>query len=111
VKSGWNGSEQRWGARIRVDIPVQVSAQPLTATDGTLKNLSLSGALLKADVALQLHALIEVKIKPPAASQPASVVIAHVSRKYKDELGLEWCDFAPSVIKDLLRSDSFRLSI
>jgi hypothetical protein len=107
----WNGSEHRWGERVRVNIPVQVSAQPLAGIDGCLKNLSLSGALLKADVDLPLHSLIEVSIKPLAQSQRATVVIAHVSRKFKDDVGVEWCEFAPSVVKDLLRSPTIRISV
>jgi hypothetical protein len=78
----------------------------LAGIDGCLKNLSLSGALLNADVDLRLHSLIEVSIKLP--SQRIVVVIAHVSRKFKDDVGVEWCEFAPSVVKDLLRSPAIR---
>jgi hypothetical protein len=102
----WNGSEHRWGERFRVNIPVLLSAEPLAGIDGCLKNLSLSGALLNADVDLRLHSLIEVSIKLP--SQRIVVVIAHVSRKFKDDVGVEWCEFAPSVVKDLLRSPAIR---
>jgi hypothetical protein len=107
----WNGSEHRWGERVKVNIPIQVSAQPLAGIDGCLKNLSLSGALLKADVDLRLHSLVEVSIRLPTPSQHAAVVIAHVSRKFKDDVGVEWCEFAPSVVKDLLRSPTIRLSV
>jgi hypothetical protein len=106
----WNGSEHRWGERVKVNIPIQVSAQPLGGVDACLKNLSLSGALLKTDVDLRLHSLIEVSIKA-TPSQHAAVVIAHVSRKFKDDVGVEWCEFAPSVVKDLLRSTSIRVSV
>ena len=30
----WDGNEQRWGKRIRVNIPVQLSAEDATSTDG-----------------------------------------------------------------------------
>jgi hypothetical protein len=104
----WNGSEHRWGERFPVNIPIQVSADPLAGIDGCLKNLSLSGALLIADVDLRLHSLIEVSIKLP--SQHIVVVVAHVSRKFKDDVGVEWCEFAPTVVKDLLRSPAMRES-
>jgi PilZ domain len=107
----WNGSEHRWGERVKVNIPIQVSAQPLAGIDGCMKKLSLSGALLKADVDLRLHSLVEVSISLPTPSQHAAVVIAHVSRKFKDDVGVEWCEFAPSVVKDLLRSPTIRLSV
>jgi hypothetical protein len=105
----WNGSEHRWGERVKVNIPIRVSAQPLSGIDGCLKNLSLSGALLKTDVDLRLHSLVEVSIHLPAPSQHAAVVIAHVSRKFKDDVGVEWCEFAPGIVKDLLRSAAIRV--
>jgi hypothetical protein len=99
----------RWGDRVRVNIPVQVSANALTGADGCMKDLSLSGALVKADVDLGLHALIQVSIKMPSPSQRAAPITAYVSRKAKEGVGVEWCEFAPSVVKDLLRSPSIPL--
>jgi hypothetical protein len=100
----WNGIEHRWGKRVPVNIPVLVSAQSLAGIDGRVKNLSLSGALIKADFDLRLHALIEVTVSLPPPSQDVAVVKAHVSRKLKEDVGVEWCEFAPTAIKDLLRS-------
>jgi len=103
----WHGEESRWGDRVRVNIPVQVSANTAPSADGCMKNLSLSGALVKADVELGLHALIKVSIKTP--SQRAAAITAYVSRKAGDGVGVEWCEFAPSIVKDLLRSPSIPL--
>jgi hypothetical protein len=50
MEKRWHGEESRWGDRVRVNIPVQVSANALTGAEGCMKNLSLSGALVKADV-------------------------------------------------------------
>ena len=38
------------------------------------------------------------------------VVKAHVSRKLKESVGIEWCEFAPNIVKDLLRSPSVRFA-
>jgi hypothetical protein len=108
-----NGMEHRWGERIRVNIPVHVSAAASAEFDGCMKNLSLSGALMKVDCELRLHSLIEVHIDvhlelPPPAPR-AAVLKAHVSRKLKEGIGIEWCEFAPTIVKDLLRSPSVRL--
>lgn len=103
-----NRIEHRWGERIRVNIPVQVSAQTSPKVGGRMKNLSLSGALMKTECELQLHALIEVSIQQPP-SPSATIVKAHVSRRLKEEVGIEWCEFAPRVVKDLLRSPAIRL--
>jgi hypothetical protein len=102
------GNGYRWGQRIPVDIPVQVAANASSAIHGHLKNLSLSGALMEADHELRLHAYIEISIKLPETGRRAMRVMARVTRKLKDGVGVEWCEFAPSTVKDLLRSPSIR---
>jgi hypothetical protein len=105
----WLGKDSRWGDRVNVNIPVQMSADTLVCADGCMKNLSLSGALMKADVDLRLNSLVEVRIKMPSPSQHAEVITAYVSRKVGDSVGVEWGEFAPRVVKDLLRSPSIPL--
>jgi hypothetical protein len=95
--------EHRWGERVGVNIPVLVSAGDLVRVDGCVKNLSLSGAFLKSDCELRLHALIEVCIELPPPASRAAVVEAHVSRKLNEGVGIEWCQFAPNIVKELLR--------
>ena len=108
MEKRWHGKESRWGDRVRVNIPVQVSVNAVTNADGCMKNLSLSGALVKADVDFGLNALIKVSIKMPSPSptRRAAAITAYISRKDKEGVGVEWCEFAPSIIKDLLRSPS-----
>jgi PilZ domain len=105
------GNGCRWGQRIAVDIPVQVAAHDSPAIHGHLKNLSLSGALMEADHELRLHAYIEVSIKFAGTGRSAMRVMARVTRKFKDGVGVEWCEFAPNAVKDLLRSPSIRLPL
>ncbi len=100
------GSEHRWGERVRVDLPVGVLQDECAAAPGHLKNLSLSGALLKSSHDLQLYALIGIRIKRPSPSADSCIVKARVSRKPAQGLGIEWCEFAPDVVKDLLRLPS-----
>ncbi len=97
------GSEHRWGERVRVDLPVHVLEEGHDAVPGTLKNLSLSGALLKSNQDLRLHSLIGVRIERPPPLADACVVKARVSRKPAHGIGIEWCEFAPAVVKDWLR--------
>lgn len=108
MEKHWRGKDSRWGDRVRVNIAVQVSADALRA-DGYMKDLSLSGALVKADVNWGLHALIQVSITPPSPLQRPEVVTAYVSRKTAEGVGVEWCEFAPNPVKDLLRSPSILL--
>jgi hypothetical protein len=100
--------EHRWGERVRVNMPVRLSAADLPRVDGCVENLSLSGALLKVDCELRLHALIEVCIELPPPASRAAVVEAHVSRKLDDGVGIEWCQFAPNIVRVLLRDQSAR---
>jgi hypothetical protein len=68
--------------------------------------MSLSGALMESDCDLRLYTFIEVSIALPPPSWRTAVIEAHVSRKLDEGVGIEWCEFAPSIIKDLVRSAS-----
>jgi hypothetical protein len=103
-----HGKDSRWDDRVRVDIPVQVSANDLSA-HGCMKNLSLSGALVKADVDLGMHALVQVDIEISSPSGPAAAITAYISRKDEEGFGVKWCEYAPSIVKSLLRSPTISL--
>jgi len=105
------GSRHRWGQRIAVNIPVQVAACALPAIHGHLKNLSLSGALMETDHELPLHAYIAISVKLPDMGESATTVMARVTRQSKDAVGVEWCEFAPRTVKDLLRSPSVSMPV
>lgn len=105
MEKQWQGKDSRWGDRVSVNIAVQVSADAMRV-NGYMQNLSLSGALLKADVELGLHALVQVNITMPSPLQGPEAVTAYISRKTAEGVGVEWCEFAPNPVKDLLRSPS-----
>jgi hypothetical protein len=99
-----NELEHRWGERFQIDLPVQLAVNTVSGIDARLKNLSLSGALIEADFALRIHTVIEIKVPVPLSGQPATPVKAYVIRQFNEEVGIEWRDFAPHAIKELLRS-------
>lgn len=101
------GNGQRWSRRIGVDIPVQVAADGSPTIHGHLKDLSLSGALVTTDHALPLHAYSEISIKPPETRHGMVRVMARVTRNLEGGVGVEWREFAPSAVTDLLRPPSF----
>jgi hypothetical protein len=105
------GDEHRWGHRIAVDIPVEVATQASPAIHGHLKNISLSGALLEADHELRLHAHVEVNIKLPETRHNTIRLMARVTRPLNGAAGVEWREFAPDEVRDLLRSPSIRLPL
>jgi hypothetical protein len=89
-------------------LPVEVLEDGRAAAGGYLQNVSLSGALLKSSRPLQLHALIAVRIELLASSENSTGIMARVSRTPGQKFGLEWCEFAPAAVKDLLRLQSGR---
>jgi hypothetical protein len=97
------GSEHRWGERVRVDIPVRVLGGGGDAAHCHLKNLILSGALVKPDHDLILPLPIDVYIERPFQLAMACVVKARVSRKDTHGVGIEWCEFSPPFVNGLLR--------
>jgi len=101
------GNGLRWGQRNAVDIPVQVAADGSPTIHGRLKNISLSGALVITDHELRLHAYVEIGIKPLETGTRVVRVMARVTRTLKGGAGIEWCEFAPNAVTDLLRSPSF----
>jgi hypothetical protein len=101
------GNGQRSSRRIAMDIPVRVAADGSPTIHGRLKNLSLSGALLITDHALRLHAYIEIGIEPLETGHDAVRIMARVTRNLERGVGVEWCEFAPSAVTDLLRSPSY----
>jgi len=102
VPNAWNGKDNRWGERVAVNIPVQISAPAVSDVDGCMTDLSLSGALLRAQCELPLHAVIEVRIMLPPPARSSEVLVAHVARKIAAGVCVEWCEFAPSAVKALL---------
>jgi hypothetical protein len=97
--------EHRWGERVQVDFPVRVIAHRFSVRDGRLVDLSVSGALIKADFEARVLSRIQVAIDLslwPKHDSP--VVEAYVARRYKHEFGVEWCQFAPRAVSELLRA-------
>jgi len=101
--------EHRWGERVTIDIPVRVTAHPFTVRAGRLTNLSVSGGQIRGEFELRPLSRIHVTIELPQRSKhEAPTVDAYVARKFRDGVGIEWCEFAPHPVGELLRSLSAR---
>jgi len=59
---------------------------------------------MKSEHDFRLNALIEVIISLPLLAEGGATVKAHVTRKLKEGVAIEWCEFAPHAVKELLRS-------
>lgn len=97
--------EHRWGQRIRVDIPVQIAAPPLSLRPARLANLSLSGACIASEYVLRPLSRVELLIVVPfKPGNEASRTTAYVTRSNPDGIGVEWCEYAPPVVNELMQS-------
>jgi hypothetical protein len=101
--------EHRWGERVQVDFPVRVTALRFSVRGGQLADLSVSGALVNADLDARLLSRVQVAIILPSwAKHESPMVEAYVTRKHKDGFGIEWCEFAPPCVSELLRTIATR---
>ena len=101
--------EHRWGERVGVDMAVRITAHPFAVRHGRLMNLSVSGASIKADFHLRPLSKIEVVIELPHRSRcEAPTITAYVTRASKESIGIEWCEFAPPVVSELLQAFAAR---
>jgi len=90
--------EHRWGQRKAVHKPVHVRTWAGITAQGYVTNVSISGAFLTTPLPVALFSVIEVSFISVRGGRRASTVIeAQVVRKTAEGLGLEWCEFAPSV--------------
>ena len=97
--------EHRWGERIRFDLPVQIAVPLKSLRPARIVNLSLSGACIKADYELKALSRVDVIIAIPCnAGDQRSSITAYVTRSNSTGIGMEWCDYAPTAIVELMRS-------
>jgi hypothetical protein len=88
---------------------VRITAHPFAVRFGRLANISVSGAFIRAELEVRVLTRIEVSIElPRRARHQAPAIAAYVARKLRDGIGIEWCQFAPPPILELLQSLSAR---
>lgn len=95
--------EHRWGERVPMSLKVRLVSRPGAIGSGCLREVSLSGALVQTDLKLPVltHVAIEFKLDQRNVNEIQEVA-ACVVRRIDNGLGVEWCEFAPEVICDLL---------
>jgi hypothetical protein len=96
--------EHRWGRRLAVDIPIRLRLPLCTAKRGRLTNVSLSGGFIATVVDVRILTRLLVVLDGPDHSQTDAVTVAaYVARKTDDGLGVEWCEFAPAAVVELVK--------
>ncbi len=95
--------EHRWGERIQVDIPVQVSVPPLVIGTGRVLNVSISGAWISGKFDLPPLARAFVIFDFALAGHHEALPIAcYVARVRPEGIGVEWRELAPQIVSDLI---------
>src|ERR1700733_6332932 len=96
--------DNRLGERIPINLVIRlVSTRPRSIAVGLLRDLSRSGALI-VNCDLQLFSLIHVVLQPHQGSNDEESIAAYVTRTCDGGIGVEWCEFAPPAVADLLRA-------
>jgi len=94
--------EHRLGTRFAIDVPIWwATANREVVSIGRLSNVSLSGGFI-ADFSLRSLSLLQISFELPVQSTTA-MVPAYVARRCAEGSGVEWCEWAPAAICDLLR--------
>ena len=97
--------EHRCGHRRTVTAPVTVRTRNGLAAEGEVCNLSASGALLRTHLPLRLHThvLIQFSTAHSDGRVHRSVVAGEVVRLVKDGFAVEWAEFSPMPLRELMR--------
>ncbi len=102
--------EHRWGRRVAVDIPIQLtSADVLFMREAHLANLSITGAMIRADFRPRLLSRVQIVFGSSLTPEPDSPTIAaYVARNNRYGIGIEWCEVASPIVTELLRTAGAR---
>lgn len=93
----------RFGQRIPVEVKVRLSVNGQPMGYGTLRNVSVSGALIETEADVPLCTNLVVTLTMRDGNTPATRDFdAYVVRAEAEGLGVEWRDMASVDITDLL---------
>ena len=98
--------EHRWGERVLVHQTVELTSGSLPAVAGSLENVSSSGAFVRTQVRGPPRGPVEVILRNADSSRRHSARIpAYVVRETDSGVGIEWCEFAPRAVRELMIRD------
>ena len=98
--------DHRWGHRIAVDLPIRVMHPGISRCEpGRLSNVSLGGALIMSPLDSTVGSRLQLSITIPSGDDSyESVIDAYLVRRSEPGLGIEWAEFAPLEVIDLVRA-------
>lgn len=96
--------EHRYGRRLTINMTVVIQTLQGATAKATVQNVSASGALLKCGMNVPLHSRVRVTF--PAVANLSRGALAQVVRKSEDGLAIEWSEFSPQLVQQLLSSEA-----
>ena len=95
--------EHRWGERFAVRLTVELSSGSSPPVTGSLENVSASGAFVRMEERGPPRGPVVVILPQQAAAGVRSVrLAAYVVREDASGVGIEWCQFAPRAVRELM---------
>ena len=95
--------EHRWGRRIAITVPVRLIAESAEPAAGQTENVSISGAFIRTAQLMPLWTRIEVEFsRAGGPAEKSQRIAAHVTRRTRDGVGIEWYELAPRTVRALL---------
>lgn len=98
--------EHRWGERVAVRLPVELACGSAPPVAGSLENVSSSGAFVRTEGGRPPRGPVEVILpERRAARGPPARLAAYVVRETDIGVGIEWREFAPRPVRELMIRD------
>lgn len=96
--------ELRLGTRVTISLPVRITRTRTAGAFGRMLNVSLSGAYIETSAPLSLLARLDVVCEAVCTERAdCPGVPAYVTRVGRNGVGVEWFEFAPATIRQLMR--------
>jgi hypothetical protein len=97
--------EHRWGERFALHLTVELSCTSLPPVAGSLENVSASGAFVRTVGRGPPRGPVEVMLVSVGGRTHSVRLPAYVVRETETGVGIEWCEFAPRAVRELMIRD------
>lgn len=95
--------EHRWGERVSVRLTVELSCGASAPVAGLLENVSSSGAFVRTPGCRLRRGAVEVTLVRGGTDSKSVVRLpAYIVREGDAGVGIEWCEFAPRAVRELI---------
>jgi hypothetical protein len=95
--------EHRWGERVTVRMTVELFGGSSPPVAGCLENVSSSGAFVRTEGRGPPRGPVAVILRQDGSGHGRSArVAAYVVREIEGGVGIEWCNFAPRAVRELM---------